>query len=101
MNKDSTPFPDNVLLNENWETEEEVRDRLKRRLQPYTLGDFLALEIKPREMLLAPILPEKGLAMMYATRGTGKTLVALGIAYAVATGVAFLKWQAPQPRRVW
>ena len=100
MNKDSTPFPDNVLLNENWETEEEVRDRIKRRLQPYTLGDFLALEIKPREMLLAPILPEKGLAMMYASRGTGKTLVANGIGYAVATGTRFLKWTAPKPRQV-
>jgi putative DNA primase/helicase len=38
--------------------------------------------------------------MMYAVRGTGKTLVALGIAYSVATGTAFLKWQAPGPRRV-
>jgi putative DNA primase/helicase len=100
VNKDTIPFPPHVLFNDDGETEEEVRDRLKRRLQPYTLGDFLALEIKPREMLLAPILPEKGLAMMYATRGTGKTLVALGIAYAVATGVAFLKWQAPKPRQV-
>jgi putative DNA primase/helicase len=38
--------------------------------------------------------------MLYAARGTGKTHVALGIAFAVATGTAFLKWRAPKPRRV-
>ena len=38
--------------------------------------------------------------MVYAGRGTGKTHVALGIAFAVATGTAFLKWKAPKARRV-
>jgi putative DNA primase/helicase len=70
------------------------------RLRPLPLSDFFKLEIKPREMLLAPIIPEKGLAMLYASRGTGKTFIALGIAYAVATGTKFLKWEAPRPRRV-
>jgi putative DNA primase/helicase len=70
------------------------------RLRPLDLRQFLELEIKPREMLLDPILPEKGLAMVYAVRGTGKTHVALGIGFAVATGTAFLKWKAPKPRRV-
>ena len=51
-------------------------------------------------MVLDPIIPEKGLALLYAVRGTGKTHVALGIAHAVATGGAFLNWRAPQPRRV-
>jgi hypothetical protein len=40
------------------------------------------LDIKPRGMVLEPIIPEKGLVMLYAARGTGKTYVALGIAYA-------------------
>jgi putative DNA primase/helicase len=70
------------------------------RLRPYDLKQFLQLSIKPREMLLDPIIPEKGLAMIYASRGTGKTHVALSIGYAVATGTKFLKWQAPKPRRV-
>src|SRR5262249_48443695 len=70
------------------------------RLQPLNLESFLSLAIKPREMILNPIIPEKGLAMLYASRGTGKTHVALGIAYAVATGTKFLKWNAPKPRRV-
>jgi putative DNA primase/helicase len=70
------------------------------RLRPLNLREFLELSLKPREMLLDPILPEKGLAMLYAARGTGKTHVAIGIAFAVATGSNFLKWKAPRPRRV-
>ena len=70
------------------------------RLRPVDLGEFLRREIKPREMLLDPILPEKGLAMLYAARGTGKTFVALCIAFAIATATVFLKWKAPKPRRV-
>ena len=51
-------------------------------------------------MVLDPIIPEKGLALLYGIRGTGKTHVAHGIAYAVATGSRFLKWRAERPRRV-
>ena len=36
--------------------------------------ELLAREIRPREMLLDPILPEQGLAMWYARRGEGKNL---------------------------
>jgi putative DNA primase/helicase len=70
------------------------------RLKPLTLSELFDLEIKAREMMLDPILPEKGLVMVYAYRGVGKTHVALGIAYAVASGGTFLKWKAPKPRRV-
>jgi putative DNA primase/helicase len=70
------------------------------RLRPLDLNEFLALAVKPREMVLDPVIPEKGLAMVYAARGMGKTLFALGIGFAVATGTKFLKWPAPKPRRV-
>jgi KaiC/GvpD/RAD55 family RecA-like ATPase len=70
------------------------------RLKPLTLSELFDLEIKEREMLLSPILPEKGLVMVYAYRGVGKTHVALGIGYAVASGGTFLKWSAPKARRV-
>jgi hypothetical protein len=70
------------------------------RLRAYDLSQLFSLSIKPREMVLDPIIPEKGLAMLYASRGIGKTHLALGIAYAVAAGTAYLKWNAPKPRRV-
>lgn len=69
-------------------------------LNPIGLNDFLRLELPPQEDILTPWLTTQGLAMIYAPRGVGKTHVALGIAYAVATGGEFLRWQAPKPRGV-
>ena len=65
-----------------------------------SIAELLEREIKPREMLLDPILPEQGLAMLYSYRGLGKTFISLGIAAAVASGSRFLRWNAPRPRGV-
>jgi putative DNA primase/helicase len=73
---------------------------LKRPLEVLTLAEFLKRDFPPREMMLAPWLPAKGLALLFAPRGVGKTHFGLGVAYAVATGGSFLKWSAPKPRRV-
>ena len=62
--------------------------------------ELLELQLPTREMVLGPVLPAKGLAMLYGPRGLGKTHVALGIAWAVASGGSFLKWEAPRARRV-
>ena len=69
-------------------------------LQPVGFNDFLSLDIPAREMLLNPILPERSLAMLYAPRGVGKTLLSLSIGLAVASGVPLLRWSAPRQRRV-
>src|SRR5271170_4897696 len=68
--------------------------------QPIGFSDFLALDVPPREMLLNPILPERSLAMLYAPRGVGKTLLSLSIGLAVAGGCPLLRWHAPRKRRV-
>lgn len=65
-----------------------------------SLVDFLAIELPPRELLLSPWLPKAGLCMIHAYRGIGKTHLSLGVAYAVAKGGNFLKWQATAPRKV-
>ena len=57
--------------------------------QPVTAidyGAFLQKSFPPRQTLLAPWLPEQGLAMIHAPRGIGKTHLALGTAWAVAAG---------------
>jgi hypothetical protein len=64
------------------------------------IADFLAMELPPRENVLAPWLPRQGLAMIHSTRGLGKTFVALNVAYAVACGDKFLRWEALQPAGV-
>jgi putative DNA primase/helicase len=69
-------------------------------LKAICVGEVLRLELKPREMLLEPVLPAQGLAMLYSYRGIGKTFLALGMAAAVAGGARFLRWSAPSARRV-
>jgi putative DNA primase/helicase len=69
-------------------------------LQPVGFNDFLSLDIPAREMLLNPILPERSLAMLYAPRGVGKTLLSLSIGLAVASGAPLLRWPAPRQKRV-
>lgn len=69
-------------------------------LKAFDFDDFLKLELPKPELLLSPWLPAKGLAMVFAQRGIGKTHLCLGIAYAVATGQNFLDWSAPKARPV-
>jgi putative DNA primase/helicase len=69
-------------------------------LQAVGIIDFLSLDIPAREMLLAPILPERSLAMLYSPRGLGKSWLALSIGLAVAGGTPLLRWSAPRQRNV-
>ena len=64
------------------------------------LDDFLSLDIRPRETILAPWLPRCGLAMIHAPRGLGKTQVAIGTAWAMASGGNFLRWRCDKAWRV-
>ncbi len=65
-----------------------------------TGAELLTREFPPRETILSPWLPSKGLTMIYAERGIGKTWIAMNIAHAVTGGGSFLRWQAPVRRRV-
>jgi len=69
-------------------------------LRAVSAGGILRLNLKPREMLLEPVLPVQGLALLYSYRGIGKTFLSLSMAAAVAAGTRFLRWTAPTPRRV-
>lgn len=70
------------------------------RLRPMDVHQLLAMHIPPREFVLDPAIPQKGLSMVYSGRGVGKTQIAVGISIAVSTGTPFLKWASPKPRRV-
>lgn len=72
----------------------------KGKLIAISLENLLCRELPPRSMILSPFLVSQGLVMLYAKRGVGKTHIALGIAHAVASGGSFLKWHAPEPKRV-
>jgi hypothetical protein len=62
--------------------------------------DLMVADLPERRTLLDPILANNTLALLYGPRGLGKTFVALGIAWAAASGASFLNWTASQPRRV-
>ncbi len=62
--------------------------------------ELITADLPQREPILDPILSTKSLALLYGPRGLGKTFVALGIAWAAATGESFLGWRASRPHRV-
>ncbi len=62
--------------------------------------ELMAADLPERETILDPILATKSLALLYGPRGLGKTFVALGIAWAAATGGSFLNWRANRAHRV-
>ena len=62
--------------------------------------DLLLADLPERRSILDPILDSNSLALLYGPRGLGKTFVALGIAWAAASGGSFLGWKAARPHRV-
>jgi putative DNA primase/helicase len=69
-------------------------------LKPVSLHELLKMDLKPRAPIIGGLLHERGIVMAYAWRGVGKTWFALSLAYAIATGGKFLRWESAKPRRV-
>ena len=61
------------------------------------ITELLKHQFPIREYVLSPILTLGSLNMLYAWRGIGKTHVALGMAYAAASGGSFLNWASERP----
>lgn len=74
--------------------------RQKAKIRSVSLSELLEIAFPPEELILAPWLPTQGICMIHARAGVGKTFLAIGIAFAVAAGSKFLKWEAPTPRGV-
>jgi hypothetical protein len=65
------------------------------------LTELLTMELKPRTFVLDPILPVKGIAMLYAWRGSGKTFFLLELTYSIACGAGnCFAWSVPERRPV-
>ena len=69
-------------------------------LSAVDLSELLERQFKLREPLLSPWLCSQDLSMVFAARGVGKTHFGLAVAFAVATGGSFARWQAPAARKV-
>ncbi|MEM9629477.1 MAG: AAA family ATPase [Pseudomonadota bacterium] len=72
----------------------------KPRFSVINIAEFLSRDLPKRKMLIDPVIPSQGLAMLYAERGVGKTLVGLTMAYAASTGLGALGWSVPEARSV-
>lgn len=65
-----------------------------------SLSEFLAHPFPPVEHVVKPWLPKRGIAMVSAWRGTGKTYFGLSLAHAIAGGGKFLEFEVVHPRKV-
>jgi hypothetical protein len=65
-----------------------------------TAAELMAADLPPRRDLLSPLLAFDSAALVYGPAGIGKSLLALSIAWAVASGTSILGWQSPRPHRV-
>jgi len=59
--------------------------------------DFMMLEFPPREFLLKPWLTTASINMIHASRGVGKSMLAMAIGDAVGRGGSLLKWTCEKP----
>ena len=87
----------NACVNSN-ENASKKQEKTKYRVD--IVSDFLQIDFPPREWLLHPFIQEKGIAMISAGTGIGKTYFALTIALAISQGKSFLKFKAEKPHKV-
>jgi len=78
-----------------------ITGKLRNSLPAHDLTEVVMLDVAPQEFVLYPILPVKGIAMLYATRGGGKTFFSLECAYCIAIGTPkCFVWDIPKKRPV-
>jgi len=78
-----------------------ITGKLRNSLPAHELTDVVMLDVTPQEFVLYPILPVKGIGMLYATRGGGKTFFSLEAAYCIAIGAPkCFMWDIPKKRPV-
>lgn len=87
-----------AFLGKTWP--EILRASRKTKKRAVTLAELQSLELPKREILLGPWIRQRWLGMVFAERGVGKSWLCHGVALAAAAGRTFLRWTAPQPRRV-
>lgn len=72
----------------------------RREIKVLDAEELMTAQLPHRDLIMSPWLTEKGLAMVFAPRGVGKTWLGLGIAHAIGSGDWFLKWKGVAPRKV-
>lgn len=79
---------------------QERRDALGTKYVICTMRDFIRRDLPSRDFLLYPFIQEKGLSMLYAKRGVGKTYVGLAMALAVSSGNSIMRFRSEGRNKV-
>lgn len=66
----------------------------------YSLRQFIDKDWTPTEKIIDPWLPTAGISMLYAARGSGKTVVTLAMALHIAAGWRWLDMAVLKARRL-
>ncbi len=80
-----------------------VKNSVKREAGPphsVSVLDFLKTPLPPRRWLVEPLIQERDITMLHAWRGVGKTHFVGHLAWAVASGAPFLRYEVPRPAGV-
>ena len=65
-----------------------------------TFDELLSLNVTPRAELCGPWLKERTITEVYGWRGAGKSWFGLSLAFAVSSGVDFMRWGVTEAREV-
>lgn len=88
----SAKYPDDVIpIRENPELDS---------INSISYQEMVSSTPSPLEYILFPWLPTQGIAFIFAATGVGKTLFTMNVAYAIAGGGNFLKYNAPKPKKI-
>lgn len=66
----------------------------------YSGEELLNMPLQKTEFLMKPAIQEKGVTLVYAERGTGKTYYCLAMALALASGIDFIDNKCSKPVKV-
>lgn len=69
-----------------------MSDSFSTRQRAISLGNLAALPLKPERELLGKLILARSIGMLYGPRGSGKSLLAMLLAYAIAAGKAVPPW---------
>ena len=77
-----------------------IEQKQSQHLKACTLDELMLSNLPEPEPIIAPLLYEGDLCMIYGWRGAGKTWFSLWLAYCIASGMPFLGWECSKSRRV-
>lgn len=66
----------------------------------FSVGDLLDMDLPEIKWLLYPFIPQKGVCMISAPRGVGKSFLAMTMAISIASSIDFLGFKTEQQYKV-